>query len=117
MALKIVKYVYDCSSQLISVIWFAVSVFAVSCRGPVFFYQQKQISFQQKTTVTEQSSHVERAICVAYFELCLEPSPPSKEELAPEPLKSLEKLSVGGMCYLLLIYYISFTHIIISKHL
>ena len=29
MALGIVKYAYDCSSQLIDVIWFAVS-----CRGP-----------------------------------------------------------------------------------
>ena len=31
MALGIVKYVYDCPSQPIGVIWFAVS-----CRGPIF---------------------------------------------------------------------------------
>ena len=30
MALEIVKYAYDCSSQLIGVIWFAVSLFAFS---------------------------------------------------------------------------------------
>ena len=30
MALGIVKYAYDCSSQLIGVIWFEVSLFAVS---------------------------------------------------------------------------------------
>ena len=36
MALGIVKYACDRSSQLISVIWFVVSVFAVSCCGPIW---------------------------------------------------------------------------------
>ena len=34
MAVGIVKYVYDRPSQLIGVIRFTVSMFAVSCRGP-----------------------------------------------------------------------------------
>ena len=36
MALGIVKYAYDCSFQLIGVIWFVVSLFAVRCRGPAW---------------------------------------------------------------------------------
>ena len=36
MAMRIVKYAYDHSSQQIGIIWCAVSLFAVSCRGPIY---------------------------------------------------------------------------------
>ena len=52
MALGIVKHAYNRSSQPIGVIWFAVSLFAVSCRGPCKIADKKELisSLRKKCT-------------------------------------------------------------------
>ena len=62
MALKIVKYFYDRPSQPIGVIWFAISLFAVSCRGPV---RQSLLSFilQAYSSDNKHNVHINIAHC------------------------------------------------------
>ena len=54
MALEIVKYAYDHSSQLIGVIWFAVSLFPVSLLGQLVWTPSKGLisSINQQSVLT-----------------------------------------------------------------